>query len=185
MLNHLPPPSSHLIDFLILQPITIIDDYETAFSMPPLENLGGTTWARQQNQMDPENYMHVPDIYGIWTAKPWIVNQVAQSNPYNSKYFMWVDAGAMREPDVPHPFTGLDKRMDEMYEEVPSDTLLLASTTFPFEEGLEYVESATRLEPNDPTERLQGGWYGGTKEAVDWWERETMKVVVLQSALNR
>lgn len=153
--------------------------------MPPLENLGGEEWAIRQNKMDPENWMHVHDIYGIWTAKPWLVNEVAKANPYDSKYFMWVDAGSLREPNVPHPFTGLGKHMDEIYADVPNDTLLLASTTVPFEEELDYVQNATRMQPNDPTERLQGGWYGGTKEAVDWWETETTKVVVLQSALNR
>ncbi|BGP03443.1 Proteophosphoglycan 5 [Rhodotorula toruloides ATCC 204091] len=167
------------------KPITINSTYPTAFQMPPLENLGGEEWAIRQNKMDPENWMHVHDIYGIWTAKPWLVNEVAKANPYDSKYFMWVDAGSLREPNVPHPFTGLGKHMDEIYADVPNDTLLLASTTVPFEEELDYVQNATRMQPNDPTERLQGGWYGGTKEAVDWWETETTKVVVLQSALNR
>lgn len=167
------------------QPIIINSTYPTAFEMPPLENLGGEEWAIRQNKMDPENWMHVHEIYGIWTAKPWLVNEVAKANPYNSKYFMWVDAGSLREPNVPHPFTGLAKHMDEIYTDVPNDTLLLASTTVPFEEELDYVQNATRFQPNDPTERLQGGWYGGTKEAVDWWETETTKVVVLQSALNR
>ncbi|GAA6052622.1 hypothetical protein JCM3770_006407 [Rhodotorula araucariae] len=167
------------------KPITINSTYPTAFQMPPLEDLGGEEWAIRQNKMDPENFKHVHEIYGIWTAKPWLVKEVAKANPYHSKYFMWVDAGALREPDVPHPFTGLAEHMDEVYADVPNDTLLLSSTTVPFEEGLDYVQNATRMQPNDPTERLQGGWYGGTKAAVDWWERETMKVVVLQSALNR
>lgn len=58
--------------------------------MPPVQDLGGHEWAVQQHKMDPEQHVHVPDVYGVWTAKPWIVKDAAKRNPYGSDYFFWV-----------------------------------------------------------------------------------------------
>ncbi|KAK4050568.1 hypothetical protein OIO90_005035 [Microbotryomycetes sp. JL221] len=167
------------------KPITIIDDYETPFEMPPLEDLGGREWAVAQNRIDPEKHIHVPDVYGIWTAKPWIVKKASDMNPYRSEYFFWVDAGGFRETAVTHNFQGLSNTLDKLYSELPDDTIVLASTTQPFDVGLDYVTSATRGGHMDRTDRLQGGWYGGKKKGVEWWYRETMKVTVFQAAMQR
>ncbi|KAK4052094.1 hypothetical protein OIV83_002388 [Microbotryomycetes sp. JL201] len=167
------------------KPITIIDDYETPFDMPPLEDLGGRDWAVAQNRIDPEKHIHVPDVYGIWTAKPWIVKNASDLDPYNSEYFFWVDAGGFRESGVSHDFKGLSNALDKLYSDLPDDTIVLASTTQPFDVGLEYVQGATRGGHMDRSDRLQGGWYGGKKQGVEWWFRETMKVTVFQAAMQR
>jgi hypothetical protein len=73
-----------------LQPLTLITNYTSPFEMPPLQNLGGHAWAEAQHKIDPEKHVHVPDVYGVWTAKPWIVANAAELNPYGSEYFFWV-----------------------------------------------------------------------------------------------
>lgn len=72
------------------QPLTLVTDFSSPFDMPPVQDLGGHEWAVQQHKMDPEQHVHVPDVYGVWTAKPWIVKDAAKRNPYGSDYFFWV-----------------------------------------------------------------------------------------------
>lgn len=98
---------------------------------------------------------------------------------------MQVDAGGFRESNVVHSFTGLASALDKIYGTVPNDTLILSATTLPFEAGLDYVKGAKKGGELDRGDRLQGGWYGGKKAGVDWWEKETMKVTVLQAAMQK
>ncbi|KAK4705888.1 hypothetical protein P7C70_g310, partial [Phenoliferia sp. Uapishka_3] len=167
------------------KPITIISNYETPFEMPPLVELGGRDWALAQHAIDPEFKVHVPDVYGVWTAKPWIVQQASEMDPYLSEFFFWVDAGAFRDSSVTHTFLGLPAALDEIYDKVPEDTLILASTETPFEKGTDFVKSARVGGAMDTLDRLQGGWYGGRKVAVNWWLEETRKVTTLQAGLQR
>jgi len=48
----------------------------------------------RQHGLDPER--HNADLYGIWTAKSWMVEQAAIENLFHSEYFFWVDAGSFR-----------------------------------------------------------------------------------------
>lgn len=32
---------------------------------------------------------------------------------------------------------------------------------------------------------IQGGWYGGKAEGIDWWYEETLRITALQSMLHR
>lgn len=96
-----------------------------------------------------------------------------------------VDAGGFRESNVVHSFSGLAGALDKIYAMVPDDTLILSATTLPFEAGIDYVSAAKKGGELDRGDRLQGGWYGGKKAGVDWWERETMKVTVLQAAMQK
>ncbi|KAM0751823.1 hypothetical protein T439DRAFT_219924 [Meredithblackwellia eburnea MCA 4105] len=167
------------------KPITIISNYETPFEMEPLVNLGGRDWAISQHKIDPENHVHVPDVYGVWTAKPWIVRQATEMDPYLSEYFFWVDAGGFRDSSVTHSFIGLSDKLDDIYQKVPDDTLVLSSTTLPFEKGTEFVKGAKLNGVMDRADRLQGGWYGGKKSGIEWWETETKKVTTIQAGLQR
>lgn len=74
----------------MIQPITIISDYEHAYDMPPVEELGGREWIETMNKIDPEAWKHIADVYGPWTAKPWMVQHAKDLQVYDSKYFFWV-----------------------------------------------------------------------------------------------
>lgn len=96
-----------------------------------------------------------------------------------------VDAGGFRDSAVTHSFSKLPSVLSELYSTLPSDTIMLAATLGPFEQGTDWVKDVKRNDEMDRTDRLQGGWFGGKKEAIDMWERETRKVTVLQSAMGR
>ncbi|BGP37220.1 hypothetical protein JCM10449v2_001125 [Rhodotorula kratochvilovae] len=187
------------------KPLTLITTYSTPFDMPPVQDLGGHDWAVQQHKIDPEKHVHVPDVYGVWTAKPWMVKDASERNPYGSDYFFWarralsflisafpltrecaqVDAGGFRDSSVTHSFSELPSVLSNLYSTLPSDTIMLAATLGPFDEGTSWVKGVKRNDEMDRTDRLQGGWFGGKKDAIDMWERETRRVTVLQSAMQR
>lgn len=96
-----------------------------------------------------------------------------------------VDAGGFRDASVTHTFHELPSVLSSLYSTLPSDTIMLAATLGPFESGTEWVKDVKRTDEMDRTDRLQGGWFGGKKEAVQMWEREVQKVTVMQSALQR
>ena len=96
-----------------------------------------------------------------------------------------VDAGAFRNAKEIHSFLGLPAALDLIYNKVPEDTLVLSATITPFDRGTAFVKSATLSGIMDLSDRLQGGWYGGRKSAIAWWERETRKVTTIQAGLQR
>ena len=95
-----------------------------------------------------------------------------------------VDAGGFRDSSVTHTFSGLSKAVDSIYKSVPSDTVILSSI-IPFENGLDYVRSVKAAGVMDKSDRIEGGFYGGQREGIDWWAEETMKNVVKQGVLQR
>ncbi|GAA5863323.1 hypothetical protein JCM1840_007487 [Sporobolomyces johnsonii] len=167
------------------KPLTLITDYSSPFEMPPLQALGGIAWAQKQFEMDPEPQWHVPEVYGVWTAKPWIVKDASERDPYRSEYFFWVDAGSFRDAQVSHDFSALPGVLEKIFSTLPRDTILLAATTIPFEEGTDWVKAARPGAVPDREDRLQGGWFGGRREAIEMWQREVRKVTVRQSAMQR
>ena len=115
--------------------------------MPPIQALGGAEWAQAMEWSDPEQYKHVAGVYSPWTAKPWMVQQVKNSNPYNSEHFFWADAGGFREENVKHHFRGLPNQLERLYNGLPDDTVLLADALLIWPEGqagVEYAKEASK-----------------------------------------
>jgi len=50
----------------------------------------------RQRDLDPEKYIHNAELYGIWTAKSWMIERAAIEDLFQSEYFFWVDAGSWR-----------------------------------------------------------------------------------------
>ncbi|GAA5954821.1 hypothetical protein JCM3765_007784 [Sporobolomyces pararoseus] len=180
-----PSMSAYIRNLRGNKPLTLIADYTDPFEMPPLLALGGKNWAQKQYEIDPEQRWHVPDVYGVWTAKPWIVRDASDRNPYDSEYFFWVDAGSFRDAQVNHDFKALPSVLSKTFSSLPSDAILLAATTQPFADGLDYVKAAKPGAIPDREDRLQGGWFGGKKEGIQMWEEAVKDVTVRQSALGR
>jgi len=115
-----------------------------------------------------------------------MVQHAKNINRYKSKYFFWVDAGGFREESAQHTMKALSPRLDALYRTVPRDTIVLGDVNFPWPEGTKYVKAATETGEMDRTDcHIQGGWFGGTAAAVDWWESETLRVTTLQAGLQR
>ena len=98
-------------------PITIDTTYNTTFDVPPLKGLEG--WYNEMHSMDRENSLHSPELYSIWNAKPFLVDnaiRVMASKGKTYDYVFWNDAGSFRETNTyknwPDP-----SRIEEIWQE--------------------------------------------------------------------
>lgn len=98
-------------------PITIDTAYNTTFDVPPLRGHEG--WYNEMHSMDRENSLHSPELYSIWNAKPFLVDNAIRVMARKGKtydYVFWNDAGSFREVNTyknwPDP-----SRIDEIWEE--------------------------------------------------------------------
>lgn len=78
-------------------PSFFIVDYQSPLQMPPIKPLVSTF--EQQHQIDPERAYHSVELYAVWCAKTFMLNRSVELNPFGSKYFLYVDAGAFRSPN--------------------------------------------------------------------------------------
>lgn len=138
--------------------------YSDAVDMPPIQSLGGAKWAQEMERKDPEKYKHVAGVYPPWTAKPWMVREAKNFNPYHSKYFFWVDAGGFRDGSwslegiyqygfrkIKHHFRALPQKLEKLYESLPDDTVLLGDANRVWPEGqagVKYAKAASTFAPD-------------------------------------
>ncbi|CAF4454464.1 unnamed protein product, partial [Rotaria sp. Silwood2] len=71
-----------------------IVDYSTPLQMPPIQPL--LPIFELQHNTDPERGYHSVELYATWCAKSFMINRSAELNPFNTNYFLYVDAGAFR-----------------------------------------------------------------------------------------
>lgn len=113
----------------------------------------------RQRDLDPEKYIHNAELYGIWTAKSWMIERAAIEDLFQSEYFFWVDAGSWRMG----PFANWPNscKVRQLYggNETQGEEIILASAF------------STKGEPF-----IQGGFFGGTKAAIHWWTAEYYRV---------
>lgn len=50
----------------------------------------------EQNKIDPEAHIHVPELYAIWNIKTYLMYSASRHNPYGSEFFIYSDMGAWR-----------------------------------------------------------------------------------------
>ena len=111
-------------------PTRIITSYATVWDIPQMRSMKELFHTTQRElglaSADPTRQMHTPHMYGVWNAKPILLQEIAESNPFDSEYFFWHDIAAMRVrgeqfkkwPDVKRVKTVLNKDDHE-------DTVLL------------------------------------------------------------
>ena len=78
-------------------PITIDSTYNTAFDVPPLKGVEG--WYNKMHSMDREKSYHSPELYSVWNAKPFFVDnaiRVMASKGKTYDYVFWNDGGSFR-----------------------------------------------------------------------------------------
>lgn len=126
-----------------------------------------------QVRMDPERHIHHNyTLYWVWGEKISFVKQVADRNPFRTKFFLWGDIGAFRN----NHFNGkLLVQKSKYFLKFPSAVLLLS--VYPFTE-----QELNGREPVDLTkcrgcDRIGGGFIGGTKCAVERWFRAYYDIV--------
>lgn len=126
-----------------------------------------------QHGLDPEKAIHYPELYAIWNSKSLMVKQVAEQNPFNSDFFFWVDIGVFREDhhfrDWPDPQKVLD-----IFSHLQPNTILLELILPPKSDHIKHWEEKDG--PMNMQDMMAGGFFGGTAEAIRWWESEFFRL---------
>jgi hypothetical protein len=58
----------------------------------PYQNIWKSTWL-----LDSEKDRHSPELYCLWGMKPYFVKDAMELNVFNSRYFVWMDIGFIRD----------------------------------------------------------------------------------------
>ena len=103
-----------------------------------------------QPDLDVEKSKHSPELYAIWNMKAYFTKKASDTNPFGSKFFMYVDAGSWRDgrstADWPNA-----SFVKEVADQV-GDRIVFGQ-----------VGEATGSEYNDT---IQGGFFAGTQTAL-------------------
>ncbi|CAF1203634.1 unnamed protein product [Didymodactylos carnosus] len=123
-----------------------------------------------QHQDDPERSYHTVDLYAIWCAKSFMLNHSAQLNPFQTKYFLWIDAGAFR--DSRYRFTRWPdpQRVQDIFEN--EDKLLLGLVNPMRRRYCTSNNSSVKYDLEmGPIKQdlIEGTFFGGNKNIIQWW----------------
>jgi hypothetical protein len=111
-------------------PTKFVTSYAEVWDIPiisPLrEQFHTTQRALDLASSDPDRERHIPSDYAVWNAKPFLLNEAANSNPFNSSYFFWHDFAAMRASVKPFRAWPSLRRVEAVLSRPPHvDTILL------------------------------------------------------------
>ena len=143
-------------------PSFFIVDYQSPLEMPPIQSLRFTF--ERQHRIDPEGVYHSVELYAVWCAKSFMLNRSAELNPFNSKFFLYVDAGAFRSSN--YRFENWPDR--EIIRPILAEQRLLLGLIAPLPRRfcpLNYSmnEGPIRMD------LIEGTFMAGSIDAVRWW----------------
>ncbi|KZV84399.1 hypothetical protein EXIGLDRAFT_727272 [Exidia glandulosa HHB12029] len=170
-------------------PLVLNTHYKSPFDIEPLKDRRKQVEA--MHGMDREQGWHNPNLYAIWAAKPFFVNEALHhvddlffrrtqpAHPgfshlgHRYKYVFWVDCGSFR---APHPIRQWPyiPRVDAVFKEgarksgtKEEDLVLVPIQWTPPDHTKSWNES---MGPID-IDLSEGSFFGGHPEAVRWWYR--------------
>ncbi|CAF3989867.1 unnamed protein product, partial [Adineta steineri] len=139
-----------------------IVEYNSPLEMPPIKRL--VPIFEQQYPSDPERAYHSIELYAVWCAKSFILNRSAELNPFRTKYFLYVDAGAFRSSNYRfqswpyeasiHPVFANNRLLFGMISPLPRQFCPLS-----------YTINKGPIRHN----LIEGGLIGGTSDIIHWW----------------
>jgi len=159
-------------------PITINTTYLSPFDIPPLKDSPATDEGydirdkyQQMWSWDREKRRHNPELYAIWTAKPYFLDEGLRNSDIAYDYAFWTDAGSFRDP---HSYTLWPdpKRVREVWEEgskgsgTREEDLLFFPMWGPPHPSMQYWSEG--MGPID-NEFSEGSFFGGTPHTIKWW----------------
>ncbi|GBF98035.1 hypothetical protein Rsub_11146 [Raphidocelis subcapitata] len=108
--NFLPTASAPMVCFTTEPSLAYLRELRGAH--PTVYVLYGSIWDvppagyyrdafEAQRELDPERQMHFAELYAMWSSKVWFTAAAAAHNPYDSEYFVWIDAGVFRSHSFP------------------------------------------------------------------------------------
>ena len=98
-------------------PIIFDTTYNTTFDVPPLKNQ--KDWYNEMHALDREAELHSPELYSVWNAKSFFVDnaiRVMASRGKTYDYVFWNDGGSFREDSVYKDWPDIN-RLDEIWQE--------------------------------------------------------------------
>jgi hypothetical protein len=107
-----------------------------------------------QNSLDPEKKIHNPFLYAIWNLKCYLVKKVVVDNPFQSKFFIYTDAGAWRSWVIPKwPDNEFIQALNQKLE----DRILFGQMNNSFDTN-DYISYSSII---------QGTFFAGSSKAMD------------------
>ena len=103
-------------------PIIINTTFASPLDIPPLKNgLGTGEKYEEMWAWDREKHRHNPELYAVWTAKPYFLEEGLRNSKTNYDYAFWTDAGSFRDP---HSYSSWPdpQRVKEIWEEGSRDS---------------------------------------------------------------
>jgi hypothetical protein len=162
-------------------PTVIITDFDTPWDIPPIKHIKDVLMS--QVDIDPEKEIHSPDSYAIWNAKAWMLEYVALKNPFNTRYFLWVDGGAFRSAQYRFGPWPNHKKIVEIFEKNESQKLLLGLINqLPQEMCVKSRIGSMRYNATlgpMPRDLIEGTMFGGSSESVHWWSQSYYETISL------
>ncbi|CAF4165396.1 unnamed protein product [Adineta steineri] len=154
-----------------------IVEYNSPLEIPPIKNL--VPVFEQQYPSDPERAYHSIELYAVWCAKSFILNRSAELNPFQTKYFLYIDAGAFRssnyrfqswpyEPSV-HSILANNRLLLGMISPLPRQ---FCPPSYTIDKGLIRYDL------------IQAGLMGGTADAIHWWTPVFYKTIDIYISKN-
>ncbi|KAJ7164558.1 hypothetical protein C8R43DRAFT_233099 [Mycena crocata] len=155
-------------------PITVDTTYSSPFDIPPL-NASREHYFKMHSQ-DRERARHSPELYAVWNAKPFFLDEAVQTLSRTGKqydYAFWNDAGSLRST---HKYTGWpdSTRVQQVWEEGSAlagekvEDLLF----FPID-GIPHPSMKYWVQDHGPIDTAfsEGSFFGGSPSTIAWWRR--------------
>lgn len=122
---------------------------------------------------------HSPDLYCVWYEKMHFVQRTIVDNPFNSQYFIWCDAGIIRDPawllNAKHFGCGTHER------NVPKDKIILLNIKPYTESDVQYYKEHSVMPSNKDLMGggIQGAYPDTWSKWIDTYDKEFSRMVSL------
>ena len=143
-------------------PSFFIVDYQSPLEMAPIQPLVSTF--ELQHSIDPKRAYHSVELYAVWCAKSFMLHRSTELNPFRSKFFLYVDAGAFRSSN--YRFENWPD--SSIISKVLGDQRLLLGMVGPLPRRYCPLNYSTNEGPIK-IKLIEGGFMAGSISAVRWW----------------
>ena len=148
------------------KPYVIIVDLE----QQALQRLGQNImfWQHQLHDMDPERQVHQSyQLYWIWALKVFFLHDAVQLNHFQSSFYVWIDAGIMREKRYVN--ANLLHLLPPIAMQENNHSIFIGNP-FPFEPTIDNIIDTSPCGNSFlHKDRLAGGMFGGHASFIQTW----------------
>ncbi|CAF4116459.1 unnamed protein product [Adineta steineri] len=139
-----------------------IVEYNSSLEMPPVKKL--VPIFEQQYLTDPERAYHSVELYAVWCAKSFILNRSVELNPFQTKYFLYMDAGAFRSSN----YRFEQWPYEPSIHSILANNRLLLGMISPLSRQFCPLSYTVNKDPIQD-DLIEGTFIGGTSDVIHWW----------------